>query len=459
MDFTTKIHHLGGGFQTFRSEISAPPLPDHIKIRPNIAGLAGKWVDSYVNYSSAISPMTPRVFHESAALWLVSVVVARRLVLRMPFGDVYPNLYVLWLAPSTLFRKSTAMGIATSIAEDVFPFLLASQDTTPEALISDMAGKKPTGFEEMTSDEQSSWALERNFCAQKGWVMDEFSGLLAGLRRDYNAGMIELLLRFHDCCDTFKRSTRAQGILRVSHAYLSLFGASTPSAVLTELGANRLWTNGFWPRFIILTPDQERPRWSEAKEVDRPKILTDQLDSLFHRLPPTKYRTSPQVLEVGIAENASQTWSLFNKALSYDMLTDDLNENLYAAYGRFPTTVLKVAILLAALDWDGNGTPVIMMQHMERAIQFVDVCRLSVHRALETISSAKSDGIKTRIFGLLQKHPAGLSLRDICRNMRDRSESDLNSALHDLLRRRDVIIVKKASGKNGGRPTDIFVLP
>ena len=42
--------------------------------------------------------MTPRLFHEGAALYLVGVAIARRVVLHMSYGPVYPNLFVLWLA-------------------------------------------------------------------------------------------------------------------------------------------------------------------------------------------------------------------------------------------------------------------------------------------------------------------------------------------------------------------------
>jgi len=60
--------------------------------------------------------MTPDQFHESAALWLVGVAVARRLYLPMSWGRVYPNLMVVWIAPTTLFHKSTALEIARSLA-------------------------------------------------------------------------------------------------------------------------------------------------------------------------------------------------------------------------------------------------------------------------------------------------------------------------------------------------------
>lgn len=114
-------------------EPAAPPLP---------AG-AGQVVDRYVAYAETISPMTPRLFHESAALWLGAVAIARRMVLSTLFGPLFPNVFILWLAPTTLFRKSTALDVAHRLARQVFPHLMAAQDTTPEAFLSDLAGAAP----------------------------------------------------------------------------------------------------------------------------------------------------------------------------------------------------------------------------------------------------------------------------------------------------------------------------
>ena len=45
--------------------------------------------------------MTPRIFLESGPLWAGGLAVARRCVLRLGFGEIFPNLYYLWVAPTT----------------------------------------------------------------------------------------------------------------------------------------------------------------------------------------------------------------------------------------------------------------------------------------------------------------------------------------------------------------------
>ena len=60
---------------------SAPPLPADVQLTPAQEALAGQacpWLDDYVSFASAASPMTPREFHIAAGLFVGSLVIARR---------------------------------------------------------------------------------------------------------------------------------------------------------------------------------------------------------------------------------------------------------------------------------------------------------------------------------------------------------------------------------------------
>ena len=120
-----------------------PELPAEARIDPAIGKDAGAWLDDYTAYASQISPMTPRIFHESAGLWLISTAIGRRLVLLMSFGQVYPNLFIAWIAQTTLWNKTTALNVARDTARSSFPHLLLPQDTTPESFLADLAGREP----------------------------------------------------------------------------------------------------------------------------------------------------------------------------------------------------------------------------------------------------------------------------------------------------------------------------
>ncbi|MCL5996525.1 MAG: YfjI family protein, partial [Chloroflexi bacterium] len=156
------------------------------------------WLDAYVAFAEAKSPMTPRDFHEAIGLWLISTVIARRLVAHMPHDDIYPNLWVMLVARSTLYAKTTAFNLARHFARRAIPHLLLPDASTPEAMLEILSGKELDGPAQAQA-------------GQKGQIVDEASGMLAQSGRDYMAGALELYLRLYDCPPEFERVTRGPG--------------------------------------------------------------------------------------------------------------------------------------------------------------------------------------------------------------------------------------------------------
>lgn len=431
------------------------PLPEWVKIDFSMGVDAGGWIDKFTEHALNVSPMTPRVFHESAALFLASMAIARRLVLPMPYGDIYPNLYILWLAITTLYRKSTALNFARSCARKSFPHLLAAQDTTPEAFLSDLAGMQPTNLINLPQSDQDTWNQERDFSAQRGVILDELSGLLAGAGKDYNAGLLEAYLRFYDCDPLYTRSTRAQGRVTVKNSYLSVLDASTPAAMFQHFTIERLWSNGWWPRFVILTPSG-RPTWQEATAIssEPPEDLITPLRKLYSRLPkakwPDAHPTTTVLLETGVFD----AWKQYNKALSFDLITDDLPAWLHGTFGRMPTQALKVAMILAALDWKDQTAPKIEMHHLARAIEMTEAWRMSAHRAIETTTKTDFNRLQERILRIISKfEPQGASFRDIYKVMKDKKPAEIERALDDMLKAGLVEIIDSSESGKAGRPT------
>lgn len=437
-----------------------PALPDAARLDPEIGNGAGEWLDRYIAHARAISPMTPALFHESAGLWLGSVAIARRLKIAMPYGDVYPNLFVLWLASTTLWRKTTGLEVARTLARDAFPHLLAPQDTTPEGFLSDLSGREPANLASLPDDLKTLWHQERNYAAQRGLALDELSGLMAGAGKDYNAGLLEAFLRFYDCDPMYARSTRGLGRVIVRNAYLALLGASTPAAMAPHVMSDRLWSNGWWARFAMLTPDNLRPDWEKPVEEDPETIekLKHDLRALYDRLPPATWPNPPDARGVILGAGVMTAFDAYNKALSYDLLTSDQVDNrLHGAYGRLPTQALKVATILAALDWraqDGNA-PVISLGHFARAMTIAEGWRSSAHRALLQATESEFNRLQQRIIRQCARYEpdGGATLREIYRNMQDKKPADIQDVVNQLLAVGMLEEHKAEVGPQGGRPS------
>src|SRR5207248_11701418 len=129
------------------------------------------------------------------------------------------------------------------------PQRIAQPDMPVEAVVTDLARSETTHLDKRPDATRREWEAERKCAAQRGLVVDEISALLASAGRDYNGGLLEVVLRLYDCDPRFVRSTRNQGRVVVRHAYLTLLGASTPTAMAPHLNAAPLWDIGFWPRF------------------------------------------------------------------------------------------------------------------------------------------------------------------------------------------------------------------
>jgi len=256
------------------AQSDVPDLPQAARITPNLeqAGQeVGHWLNDYVAYAAEVSERTPRLFHEAIGLWIGALTIARRLRLKLRHGDIYPNLYLLGVADTTLYAKSTGLEVGNRLIHDTLPHLLFANDFTPEAMLSDLAGREPANLSsaDMTERDREMWLAGRRFSAQRGLLLEEMSALLAGLRRDYMTGMAELLLRLYDCPDLFRRNTRGSGLVVVRKACLSIAGMTTP-ARLKGVEMHTVWYDGLFARFGLLTPEALPARPGDDFERPRP---------------------------------------------------------------------------------------------------------------------------------------------------------------------------------------------
>jgi len=437
------------------------PLPATVALDEEMAQGAGTWLDDYIEYAERVAPMTPRLFHESAGLWLASLAIARRLVLPLAFDDIYPNLWVIWVAPTTIWSKTTAMNIARKMARRTMRFLLAPEELTPEAMLADMSGVEPNNLLQMPLQDQQNWQLRRNHAGQRGWTLDEFSGMLAGAGRDYNAGLLESLLLFYDCTDEYTRLTNNRGMQTVHSAYLTMLGASTPAAMAQHLTADRLWGIGWWPRFAVLTPDQARPDWREPQERVSSVHLDASLRALYENLPEAEWPEPPAAQTVILGDYVFDLWNSYNKALRYELLNESLDTRLWGTYGRLPVLAIKVAMILAAMDWaQGNGGEVrVELPHLSRALRIAERWRISAHRAILSANEQAADRVATRImYQVSRLAPEGPSMRDLCKAMKDVKPFRIKAALDELVLAGELSLVERIIGPRGGRPTDRYFL-
>ena len=329
------------------------PLPASAALDPSLAAGTAAWLDTYVAYAASVCPMLPPLFHESAALWLASVAVARRLYVSISGVPVYPNLFVAWIVPNGLYQATPAFSLVRDLAERAFPGLLAPSHMSPLDLLYLFAGclgPGPYNWQRASFSYADS-GQDEHFPAQRGWLIEDLARLLPGSRRSFHRGALGLLVAFYQCHPRYRFAANYLGFLNVPNTYLTLLTCASPDALVGALSERSLWDLGWWSSFALLVPEPSRPAWQDAAPSPEPPSLLETVVRLFKKLPgdgrPTHYRP----VEVALAPDAANAWLRYQRALAYDLLTPDLDARLWNAYSQLPIQFIKVATLLAALDW------------------------------------------------------------------------------------------------------------
>lgn len=414
---------------------AVPPLPAEATVVYEDLDPCATWLDEYIACATEAAPMSPPGFHEAAGLYAVSVAIARRLALRVGTDAIYPNLFFLFVAPSTLYLKSTSFKVLRRLFQAAdLAHLLLPQRMTPETLTQELGTAVPSTFANWHEAVRERWVRERAFAAQRGWMLDEASRLLNGLKRDFNAGMTELILDLYECPDETSEQTISRGRTLVQQAYLSFFGATTPTSAAPHLANEELWHNGWWARFLLLTTDTV-PEWAffpPERSIPRAVVQgLQQVNVLFptphaelvdvetetgeHRRVVQVYGTQPP-LSVVLGPGVYRAWEAYTKAVRYDLLrSGTVPEVLWSCYGRFGTHLIKVAMCLAVMD--APHVPVVIdVRHLARAQQLLEQWRSALHTLRRDGLTTQEARTSDKVLALLaEAGAAGLLARDIYR--------------------------------------------
>lgn len=411
---------------------TVPELPPSAHLTPDQAAQAadvGQWLDQYVAWASTAANETPLRFHEGAGLWLAALAIGRRLHIHTPWRQkIHPNLYVMLVAVSTYYRKSAGLNLAHDLAREAIPHMILPQPGSPEAFMSMLGGVLPPNFEDIPARDRERLMIGNRFAAQRGIVRDELSALFKSMGRDFMAGMKELIMQLYDCPDYLDSHTNNRGLVVIRDAALSILGAATPAELSVSLSAGD-WYNGALARFVLLTPEPDYAEREAAAEATMPDALTRGLRHLHDALPaPPKPEAVGEV--PGIESWSLVATDLWEPMRAYERVlremtapNSSLDDRLRTVYGRLHVQALKVAIILAALDWVGLGDrkqsrPVVRAAHWYRAQQIVETWRASAHRLLLDLGESEEARLELRILRLLAGQPDGLSVRSIYRTLR-----------------------------------------
>lgn len=166
------------------------------------------WITTYLAYTA--NHEAPTAFHFWTACSVISAAARRGVYFDQSYYKIFPNLFVVLVAPAGRCRRSVATSIGMRILREANVTCVLSEKITPEGLAVALhnvgeGGKVPCAIHIHASE------------------LSVFLG-----RQQYNEGLIALLTTLYDSPETWEYVTRTKSEVRLERVYLTMLGATAP---------------------------------------------------------------------------------------------------------------------------------------------------------------------------------------------------------------------------------------
>lgn len=290
---------------------------------------------------------SPVLFNIWGALYAVSVMSGRQSWFRFGRDKLWPNLFLIWIAKPGVCKKSTALGLATRLIQEL-PSRYEDDPYMREAKSIDYITSKATADSLFMSLKPKF----RAFLLPDGSVFSENFGsrtyvsaseLATFLNvKKFNTGLVDTLTDLYDCKERDRELTRVRGIEEFNNFFFCLGGACTPMHMQTAFPPEAMG-GGFMSRCILI--HQEFPSvWHPLPEVYEGFPTQE---TLLDRLVWLSYNTRG---EYYLTEEAMAEYSKWYRSWREDLFTRGVQDDALAET-RQDVLTLKVATLIRMCEY------------------------------------------------------------------------------------------------------------
>lgn len=384
------------------------------------------FITGYRAFGEAATDAIPQ-FHDLAAFMLLSGLLAGNLFLNTSYGKVVPNLWGLIIGESTLTRKTTATELAVRLLHEVDEDAIVATDGTVEGLLTRLA-ERPGRTSVFYRDEVTGFFDSMN-------------------RKDYLAGMPEILTQLYDVPPVLKRSLRKETIT-INNPVFIFFGGGIKDRMY-ELLSDEFIYSGFLPRFLIVSGNTDLTKLRRTGPAttntisQRLTILKQLIKMKEAYCQQTIIKIAGQEIEKDIDTEvflSSDAWARYGDI--EDAMVATAHESPMAplalpTFERLHKSCLKMAMLLAAERQipDKKRKIEVSEQDIINACYYMqDWGRYSID-LIKNVGRNKATRLLGKIFTSVERHPGVLKSRimqwyhlsareidDIIRTLEDRGE-------------------------------------
>lgn len=214
------------------------------------------WYAAYNEFTEDTE--SPLSFHIGTAAWTLAGALQRKVWLEFGHWNIFPNVYIVLVAPAGKARKTAAIRIGSKMLTEIGVPLVAD-NITREGLIRQAA----TEIQQAVSP--SGIVYPHNSLSLPS---EEFVVFLG----QNNFQMIDLLTDWFDCKSPWKYVTKGQGTDVIEGLFFNLIGAATSEGLGSHLPEASIG-GGFTSRIVFIAERDKRKNVAIPKLTERQKRL------------------------------------------------------------------------------------------------------------------------------------------------------------------------------------------
>jgi hypothetical protein len=241
-----------------------------------------------------------------SALWLLSSMAKRDVWFKwQPDFPLFPNLYVIIVAPPGINKKSTMIGRAGFLGH-LAPMTIGDLYMASKKMLTVHRGKiTPEGLHDLMVPESPYWLDHKNGDgktrpakidrgSQIALQISELTTFLS--KAKYNIGLVDKLTKLYDCDEVDDEYTKGGGGTKLRKIYATFIGATTPDGIRMSI-PEEAFGGGFMSRAIV--------------------VYSEKITRFYHRpiVPPGAPETQDMAMRLGwLMERAQGEYDLSPEA-------------------------------------------------------------------------------------------------------------------------------------------------
>ena len=313
------------------------------------------WIKSYMDFTEETEPA--KVFHLWTAFSIISAALQKKVSLSLGRLNVYPNIYVVFVAEPGIARKSQAINMGLSMMSRLPNIHTSADSTTPQALLDDiqLAAGDDDSVTSVAPDGRSSLRH-----ASMTIIAKEFETFL-GQKKENNKMLVMLTDLFDAQELPFKYRTKHSGSNNIPSVYLSMLAATTPESLASSFPTSAIG-GGLTSRMMFVWADKRAKKCSRPEKT--PEIIQLEED-LVHDL----HQITTLFGSYQFSHKCGLQWDdWYNAYEELDPRRVCKDPSFNGWYSRKPMYILKLATILAASRGDEM---VLEWKHIEDSMEYI----------------------------------------------------------------------------------------